>query len=79
MPAEHVPRTSNLCVTNARTKTTLYGLRSCIMTGTDTASDEPHKKRVTGGILRISSQNPVYDMVEEKFASRIEITGSQYY
>ena len=39
---------------------TLYGLKSFNMTGRVTASDEPHRKRVTGGIFRISSQNPVY-------------------
>jgi hypothetical protein len=41
---------------------TLYGLKSCNITGRDTASDEPHRKRVTGGIFRISFQNPVYDI-----------------
>jgi len=42
---------------------TLYGFKSFNMTGRDTASDEPHRKRVTGGIFRISFQNPVYDIV----------------
>lgn len=37
------------------------------MTGIDTASDEPQRKRVTGGILRISSQKPVYDIVKQGF------------
>ena len=45
---------------------TLYGLKSCIITGTDTANDEPHRKRVTGGILRSSSQNPVYDIARAR-------------
>jgi hypothetical protein len=76
MIARNMSRTSKFRVTSSLTKTTLYGLRSCIMTGTDTASDEAHKKRVTGGILRISSQNPVYDIVasrtsEQEMSSKV--------
>jgi len=38
------------------------------MAGIDTASEEPHRKRVTGGILRSSFQNPVYDIVRRSKA-----------
>jgi len=67
-------RTSNRSVTSARTKTTLSGLKICSMTGTDTANDEPQRKRVTGGILRSSSQNPVYDIARARvFLARYRI------
>jgi len=59
---DQILHNSNFSVTNDLTKMTLYGLKSCNMTGRDTASDEPHRKRVTGGIFRISFQNPVYDI-----------------
>jgi len=44
------------------------------MTGIDTASDEPQRKRVTGGILRISSQKPVYDIAKGSGFGPIIIT-----
>ena len=46
---------SNFWVTSCLTKTTLYGESSPSMTGRVTPRDDPHRERVTGGILRISS------------------------
>lgn len=35
------------------------------MTGKETARDEPHRKRVTGGIFRISSMNDIVEGEEQ--------------
>ena len=53
-------RTSNWRVTSSFTKITLYGDTSCTITGSETARDDPHRNRVTGGILRISSMNDIF-------------------
>ncbi|TFY75606.1 hypothetical protein EWM64_g8407 [Hericium alpestre] len=58
--------TSQRFVTKSRTNSTLYGLTSSSMTGRVTASVEPHRKRVTGGILRISSMNPFCAIAEQE-------------
>lgn len=47
--------TSSLLVTNSFTKSSLYGETSDSMGGTETARDDAHRKRVTGGIFMISS------------------------
>jgi hypothetical protein len=36
------------------------------MIGNVTASDEPHRKRVTGGMLRIASMKPAFAIAESR-------------
>lgn len=52
--------TSNRWVTNSRTNKSLYGETSCTIIGNDTDTSDPHRKRVTGGILRSSSISDMF-------------------
>lgn len=51
---------SQFFVTKSLTKRSLYGDTTCSMTGTVTASEDAQRKRVTGGILRISSMKDMF-------------------
>ena len=52
----NIRQTSQCLVTAGQMMITLYGERSCSIVGTVTASEEAHRKRVTGGILRSSER-----------------------
>ena len=49
--------TWNFFITNSRTNKSLYGATIFISTGIVTASEEPHRNRVIGGIFRNSATN----------------------